>query len=156
MNVRTHRAPGRLPARLLLVAFLAAAGGVDAAYKWLDDQGNVHYTQSPPPDRPAEALELPPPPRNAADAQERLRRQVQQSDAYLREREQQARADAKLEQEAAQTREKCEWARRNLEQLQSVQRVYATDAQGNRMRVPEEQRQAQLEAARKQIEEFCQ
>jgi len=34
----------------LLILFFVASPGYAAMYKWVDEAGNVHYTQSPPPE----------------------------------------------------------------------------------------------------------
>jgi len=45
---------------LLGVALLAATGAAAAPYKWVDKDGNVHYSDKPPPGGKAEEVELKP------------------------------------------------------------------------------------------------
>jgi hypothetical protein len=64
--------PSRAKLIALLVALLFVAGAV---YKWVDDQGNVHYSDKPPPGREAQVVPLAPgpTPEQQAQAEQRLR-----------------------------------------------------------------------------------
>ena len=96
-----HR-PCRLPAWLLGAALVAAATGAEAGerlYRWVDDQGRVHYSDTVPPDQAGQRREIkttegatvdtvePPPTREeleaeatrrAAEAQVRARQEAEQ------------------------------------------------------------------------------
>ncbi|MGH2577901.1 MAG: DUF4124 domain-containing protein, partial [Actinomycetota bacterium] len=51
----------RPPWPLLCAALCAAASPVFAEmYKWRDAEGQVHYSESPPPGRPVETIKPPP------------------------------------------------------------------------------------------------
>jgi len=67
-----------------------------------------------------------------------------------------AQAQAKKEAEMQQKKQRCETAHRDLERLQNAQRIYKTDKDGNRIRLGEDQRQAQIKATEKVIEKNCQ
>lgn len=56
---------------VLLIGVTAVSADV---YKWVDQQGETHYSQSPPPqNQKAELIKAPPPPAiNPADAQNSL------------------------------------------------------------------------------------
>ncbi len=144
------------PHRLLLIAALLVPAGVPAtAYKWVDEAGNVHYTQSPPPGRPAERIGPPPPPADPEDARRRVEERIERADEYLEQRRKEREERLAAEREAEERLLECEQARENLQQLQMVQRPFEVTDSGERVRMSEEQRQAAIERARQRVEEFC-
>lgn len=147
----------KLQGILLLAGALALPLSVSAAiYKWTDSDGHVHYSQSPPPDgRPAEEIKPPPDPTDTSSALKDLKAQEQKLDQLRKERLKQRKDKASAEKKAAALKARCDDAHNRLERLQTTVRVFKTDAQGNRVRVPEEERQADLEKARKDIAKYC-
>jgi len=145
--------------RTFLLALAAAALALPAAaqvYKWLDEDGRVHYSAQRPP-AGAEQLETIEPRDTEASpqARKRLAEQQKRLEALRRQREQREQRAAEQAAAEASRRENCAKARENLQNLQTAIRIYETDDQGNRVRVGEEQRQANIEQARAAIEEFC-
>ena len=143
--------------RWVLIWALALSSQSMAAgiYKWVDEQGNVQYTQTPPPDKPATRFETRPEPVDTEGALEKLEQQKDKSDAFLKERAAQAEEQKKSEQEAAKLSEQCARARKNLEQLETTNRLFSPNEEGDRVRMTEEERQAGMTKAKSQIEEFC-
>lgn len=143
---------------LLLAAALALPLCASAAiYKWTDSNGHVHYSQSPPPDgRPAEEIKPAPDPTDTSSALKGLKAQEQKLDQLRKERLKQRKEKAGAEKKAAAMKARCDDARRRLERLQTTTRVYKTDAQGNRIRLPEPERQADIGKARKDVDKYCQ
>jgi hypothetical protein len=144
----------------LAVAALAFATGVHAneIYKWVDEDGNIHYE-----DRPSGA---PTEERLALNYRRTDSGAVQQRVAARHEREA-SRAEAKSQAEAAdreaadnaaaaQERKKsCERARARLETYLQSPRLYRTDANGERVYLDDEQRQEARRKAEEQVTEFC-
>lgn len=126
----------------------------DGMYRWVDEQGRVHYGQVPPSGVQAEQMRRASPPADQA-AQERLQRET----GVREERQQQARSEEETQaQDEANRRmrqENCERARNNLDALTSRGgRVTLRDGDQYRM-LEEEERQTMIERARNQIREFC-
>ncbi|MGE0385039.1 MAG: DUF4124 domain-containing protein [Gammaproteobacteria bacterium] len=153
---------------ITLAAVLAAtiaAAPAHAIYKWTDDQGNVQYSDSPPPPgRSGEKIKPPPPTDNAA-AQKALKQRTERAfgdqgkggSGPGREAaagEAGAKKDEKKEDPAAR-KARCESARTAVDRLQNAQRIYKTDAAGNRVRQSAEEVAQQLTAARKSMQENC-
>jgi hypothetical protein len=150
MNLINHRWPG-LIAGVVLCTLAGAAGAV---YKWVDEDGNVHYSQTPPNDRPATEIELPE--SSASDAAlKRLEHDQKRAEQMREQRLKAAEEQLAAKKEEEDRKKKCAWARGNLTELQTSNRIYQTDASGARSRVPEEQRQERIKRAQEQIEEFC-
>ncbi len=140
---------------VLLIGVTAVSADV---YKWVDQQGETHYSQSPPPrNQKAELIKAPPPPAiNPADAQlevdELIAQQVEDRKAR---QEQQAVVQEVAEQEAIR-RQNCQTAKHNLQQYQdNLGRRYVND-DGNVTRIKEEVRQQKIKDQQNNIQEFCQ
>ncbi|MGH6634710.1 MAG: DUF4124 domain-containing protein [Gammaproteobacteria bacterium] len=141
---------------MLVWAFALSSQSMGAGiYKWVDEQGNVQYTQTPPPDKPATRFETRPEPVDTEGALEKLKQQKDKSDAFFKERDTQAKEQEKSEQEAAQRSENCARARENLKKLETTNRLFRTNEQGERVKMTDEDRQAGMSTAKSQIEEFC-
>ncbi|MGH8659211.1 MAG: DUF4124 domain-containing protein [Gammaproteobacteria bacterium] len=141
---------------VLIWAFAASSQSLGAGiYKWVDEQGKVQYTQTPPPDKPATRFETRPEPVDTEGALEKLEQQKDKSDAFFKERDTQTKELKKSEQEAAKRSEQCARARENLAQLETINRLFRTDEAGDRVKMTEEERQAGITTARSQIKEYC-
>lgn len=140
-----------LPLALLFSTALSAA-----MYKWVDENGQTHYSQYPPPAQDYEALQPPPPPASdAGQAQQRLEQLLQRQEEQRQGREQAEQEAAAAEQQAEQRRKACAAARHNLEILTTGGRKRITGPDGVARYLPEEERQAKIAEARQQIEEYC-
>ena len=60
---------------LIICSLLFAAVAIGAVYKWVDDEGNVHYGDTPPKDQEKETIEIAPapPPKTIIEEQDRDR-----------------------------------------------------------------------------------
>lgn len=123
-------------------------------YKWVDDEGNVQYTQTPPPDRQAETIK-PPPSVDSESAGKTLTEKKQQLDMRRQQDSRAAEETQKVAAEAAKKKQACEAARQSLEKLQSTPRVYEKDAYGDRRRIAEEERQKRISEAQERIGKTC-
>lgn len=138
---------------LLLWALVAGAHG--QAYKWVDEQGQVHYGQQPPTGGQAETLPLPKARAPAGDPGEATRARSEASDERRQEADEaQAQAQARAEQEQAR-RDACATMRTNLEVLQTRSRVRELK-DGEYVPLSPEAQQARIEELRTQLEEHCQ
>jgi hypothetical protein len=142
---------------LLAFAAFSAVAESQNMYKWTDDQGEVHYSQFPPPGHKAEKMKAPPPApgpsTNAGgnDLQE-------PGDATKKQDEKQAQEenDAKRKAALEEMRKKnCEIARQNLVNLQRGGNVRYKGPNGEVIRLTEEDRQKRIEDANTHIKENC-
>jgi hypothetical protein len=141
----------RFPLWLLLAALPLAAGA--QAYRWVDEKGQVHYSQTPPPGKNAQPV-APPPPPAAAPNQDALKRALQDGAAGEPESRAQAERMAEYQQQLEQ---QCKQAREQLAYMEAKtsQRLGTTDEQGNVSRVTEEQFQARRSELQRTIAERC-
>lgn len=155
-----------LPLRLLLLLSMVivtfSAWADSEIYKWVDEEGNVHYSDcAPPPSCDAETIQAPQEP-NAADvrrAQARLNKMLEEQHVSKSEREQE-----KLEKErqrvlamtvAVAKKRVCIRARQNLHVLQVQKPVFYLDEEGEYVYLDEKTRQAEIQRMQQLITENC-
>lgn len=143
-------------ASVIAAGLLLAAGTAGAqAYKWVDAQGKVHFSDTPPPDRPAAAIRIKPqmPEDPAAVARQRdWRTQLEESRTRNHAEEKQARS-AESSRKTAELR--CRAARRELDTLQRCRRIYRTGDDGQREYLADNDRPALLQRAQERVERVC-
>ena len=133
---------------------LASPGLLAEMYKWVDDEGQVQYSQSPPPGRPAQTIK-PPPKVDSKAARDKLKQQLQDFEVRGDKRQEQAEADQKTQEQAGERKADCEAARERLAKLAGKPRILQYAEDGSSKRLTEEERQAAIAEARKKIEEHC-
>jgi hypothetical protein len=139
------------------IVLLAALPGIATAaiYKWVDENGQVQYTETPPPGG-IEASEMKPPP-EPADQEGTIERE-QKLEKALDERRGSRDASAKKAAEDAdynrQKAERCEAARRRLEQAERPLTNFV-EADGTQRRATEEERLEQIKQSQEQVKKFC-
>ncbi len=136
---------------LLVVAALPSLAAAQA-YRWVDEKGQVHYTQTPPVNRQYDAIGPAPPP--AASNQDDLNKALEKD---IKDRPKQQEAAAKAELAHAKRQETCKKAMEQLAYLEArtARRLSTTDAQGNASRMTEEQFQQRRTAEQQKIKENC-
>lgn len=154
---------------LIVVVVLAVQpvfGAGAKVYKWVDSEGNVSYSASPPKDAQAEELQVPTgaPPRAAPaddEAEQAARGEATPTagdDAI--ETPEGETAELSPEQQAAErelNQANCKIARQNLKTLNEMPaRVLERDAEGNVVRLGDDEIAQRRERALQNIEKFCQ
>jgi hypothetical protein len=123
----------------LSLSFFFTSAQAVSLYKWTDEEGNVHYSQSPPEDRNAEEMQV--------------------KDEPVPETPEQAMDSAPPEgigqdPERLKIRQrKCEIARNNLAVYEASNRVQKED--GSIIVMSEEMRKMKIEEAQEKVKEFC-
>jgi len=142
----------------LMLALLGAGGALASEiYKWVDDEGNVHYGDRPV-GEPVERLEIESRPTDPARIQA-----MNQARAADRAKAADAKAAAALEQpttmevreEADERARKCTAYKAQLEAYTNNRRLYHESADGEREYLSDEEIKATRERAAQQVEEFC-
>lgn len=139
-----------------LLALLVFTANVPAAdmYKWVDEEGVVHYSQTPPPpDIQAETIK-PPPEVNTEKAREELQKQQELVEKIREQRLEDKKEEKLAQKELEQKRANCEMARKRLASYEQP-RVRYTGEDGKRYYFTEEERQEQIQKSKDMIKEFC-
>jgi len=138
---------------LLAVLIVAAPFPVLAEiYRWVDAQGRVHYTQTPPPARPAETVRPAAPPAGGGD--NGLKQYAEQLDKQrMEQQKQQAEAETEKQQRAA----RCAEVQQRLKLLgeRSPNRLATQLPDGSYERWTSEKYDEQLGQARQAAERDC-
>lgn len=141
----------------IVLGWLIVAGLAQAAmYKWVDENGVTQYTQYPPPNRKVEVMAPPPPPAEDPEvAQKKLEATLQKQNEQREAATTAGEEQAKTTEQAKQREKNCQAARSNLEKLTTGGRKRVIGADGVASYLTEEDQQARIDKAKKQIEEFC-
>jgi hypothetical protein len=141
---------------LLAVSAAVPAADTQGIYKWTDDQGEVHYTQFPPPGHSAEKLHAVPPPASPPQVLDKDLQQQMQTMQQQKKEQQQGARDAKEWAEIQKIRrQNCDTANKNLVSLQRGSNVRYVDTDGKVKHLTEEERNKRIDEANKQIKEYC-
>lgn len=146
--------------RLVCLTFmlsLFATAAFAEIYKWVDENGQTHYTQQAPRDVPATVIKTPPPPAidpNIAQQQvdDLIKQQESEEKMSIEQQNQQKiAAENKAEQE-----KNCKIAQQQLQQYQNNPGRRIMDADGNVTRLTEEERQQKIKEAQENVTKYCQ
>lgn len=136
--------------RYLLIALLFSITSLSQAgiYKWVDEQGNVHYSQKRPQDKQYERIKAPA--SAPADAQSPY---ATSKESDKEGDKKGSTADSESAKNAELRRKNCEAAKKNLQIYQVYNRV--KDDKGNYIRLDDNDRARLIEQNKQAIEEFC-
>ena len=138
----------------LLRIYLLAGNAYAAMYKWVDEDGNVQYTQSPPPAGIEAETIQPPPEVDSAPAIKQMEEQDKQFDEIRKQQQKQADKDAQEAAKVAMQKKNCEMAKSRLESY-ARPRVKFVQKDDSRVTATEEERQEQIKKSEDMIKEFC-
>lgn len=128
--------------------------------KWVDEQGEVHYSDQVPKNvtkvqklKFKDTISSPP-----ADNPYVRKSTKEMEDEFQRGKAARAN-DAKKEEQARDHAEakriNCASARNNLGAMQQSGRMFKTDANGERVYLDDSQRQQQMDAAQRAVDQYC-
>lgn len=137
----------------LIVLFFTTASA--ETYRWVNEDGVVTFSQTPPPDAKAETVKIRSTPSSSADTSEdRLEKLRQRLADSEEDRELKKTKQKDLAEDKARNKQNCNAARKNLAQLTALaNRLYKVGDEY--LRLTEEDRQKRMQQARDQIKEHC-
>ncbi len=141
-----------LPA-VTLLALIASAEAADV-YRWVDDNGRVHYSDQPHQngERPMRVAPATPPDADLAQRQQRQRRLLQ---IYAEDREREEAAKRKQQAEQAERDRRCRYARRGVAHLEQGGVFYQSDDDGQRRYFSEQDIEARKSRWRSEVSKWC-
>jgi len=155
MLTRYSRPGGRLAWAVCGLALLFAGTVADAAtvYKWKDADGNLHFSDKPPPDGTAETTQI----GTARDpyTQERLEQMKAEAAASSVRREVTKSVAEEQAREAETLAAHCRDSRAKLDNLENSRRPQFVNAQGEREFIDEDKRAEWIKAAQAEIDKHC-
>lgn len=148
MNVRQ--------AFVLLLASVPVLAAADQVYKWVDEQGHVHFSQTPPPSAVSNVRQVtvtsPAPDPQSLQNQQLLQKQLADKDKAEKDAAAKNKPDPAVE---ALKKQKCDDMRAQLQVLQLGGRTVIVDAQGNRNYVSDDDRAKQEKQLQDQLAKDC-
>ena len=124
-------------------------------YKWVDEEGNVSYSDKPPPGIKSEEIKK----RNYGvtdeEAQKQLDSLTEKANALQQERDIKTEVSAQQEKRSETIKKNCDISRSNLELLTSQSRVTLKDAQGNNYFLSDQEKQSKTLDAQANVDRYC-
>ncbi|OUR63956.1 hypothetical protein A9Q79_09415 [Methylophaga sp. 42_25_T18] len=126
-------------------------------YKWVDEEGQTHYSQQAPVGQETELLKAPPPPASLpADAQSKIDQLINEQNEARYEQKRQAAEQQQTLKQQEQQETNCKRSQENLQKfLDNPGRRYK-QADGTVTRLAEEERQKRIQEFKLDINEYCQ
>jgi hypothetical protein len=143
-------------ALVLLISPGAPGAGI---YKWVDDKGVTHYSESPPEGRASSTLKPPPaPPRGAVGAPTPKTWQEKEQE-FQRRRAERGETETKRETQETEDRvakdRRCRIAQNRLQVLQTQRPVYRFNAKGEREYYDDATRASEIGRVKDEIAATC-
>ena len=139
-----------------LLAVICLAAAADQMYKWVDKDGHVHYSQTPPPSTGVQAqsvnISAPAPDPVTLKNEQNLAQQIKTKDQQAQDAAQKQQQDA---QKQAQQKKNCDELRERLVVLTQSRRPATVDAQGNTTYLSDDDIQKQEQDLNDQIAKNC-
>lgn len=157
---RRARCAALLP--LLLLSGLMAPCLVQAGeiYKWVDDNGVIHFGDRPPQQARASVETIDPQlrqsgvgPGGTADSGLEVNEQGETLAQQRREEISQTREESRLSQEQLQSA--CDYHRKELARFEPARRITYTNDEGEVVRLDDDQRMALVETSRGFLDQYC-
>lgn len=135
----------------LMLANVLAIPGIQAeVYKWVDEQGVVNYTKSPPgPSRDAKKLNI-----DGTRTESRTEDKGSTTAEDAEKLEAQSEATARYKENLEKLKKSCEKSRNNLALFKGDMPV-SMEIEGKFVTLTPEQRQAEIDNLEKSIQEHC-
>ena len=146
--------------RAIILLILACAWTAASAqvYTWRDASGKIHYSDTPPPGVDAKKMRAGAQ-SGATPSPSVPARSLAEQDMEFRKRQTDAdKARAKAEQEkndAEDSKRNCEDARKQLNALESGQRMSRLNEAGEPIALDDEMRAQEIDKARKSVQSWC-
>ncbi len=145
---------------LLILLALASTNAFAEINKWVDDQGQVHYSDQPPPsDAQSKTLRTTDENPDSTSGGTAENKTFVEREAELKKEkaEKQSAADKSAQKQAAEDTLKanCLSAQENLRSLQSGARIMQIDDKGERSYLNDTQLQQRIENAQQNVSKYC-
>ncbi len=127
-------------------------------YKWVDDKGQVHYSEKPPKEKRSATeirIRTYTPHAPLISPEQRKQQRDNLLRAFQEERQIRNEAKEKKEQKAAKNRNNCIHARDRLKSFERARVLYDLDEQGERVYLSDAQRKRTEDNLRAQIKKWC-
>lgn len=155
----------------LILPLLFPSAALSEAYKWYDEEGRVHYGDTPPQNIECEEIEIKQDDRADCDDKDsyaqRREKALMEAERRIEQRKQQQAEKTARNKSRRLIRKQCTESREQLEVLKTRMPVYRDDNgkyraawrydayRGERRYLDEEERRREIQRTRKMIDQYC-
>lgn len=136
---------------LCLLPFTAFGAG--QVFKWVDEQGNVHFGDRPD-KQDSEVVDMPVFKTDPV-MEERQKAREESAEKEKEGAAKQAESDAAAQKQQEQREKNCKTARERAEQIQTVRRLFRIDEKGERHDMSDAERVEALKMAKEDVTKWC-
>ncbi|MGZ5080768.1 MAG: DUF4124 domain-containing protein [Usitatibacter sp.] len=134
---------------LLLVPLAAAAQSI---YKWVDEKGVTHFSESPPPDGKATKVEVKPTGTEKPRVDNWKERELE---SRQRRVQKEGAEEENLRKQESERTQRCSHAREALDTVKNSRRIYRLDDKGERVYMEDKDRPEAIEKWSREVERYC-
>lgn len=148
----------KLTIAALFGALLAAPVMAAQFYKWSDEQGVTHYSESPPPETAKGATEVKVQTRTPSGSEaavENLQKQREAATKSLTDAEKKKTSASPVKTDKSEYAERCKKLQANLATLENSGRVSEPDDKGEKRYLTDEEKNKRMDDTRRQIKAYC-
>jgi hypothetical protein len=141
----------------LLLGWSSLASGA-GVYKWVDEQGRVHYGERPPERIQAQEMQIKEAPPDVSPIEDEAGRRDKEQRllrAFDEERAQKKELQQKSREEQEKRQRNCALARDRLRRYQNASSLYNLDKQGERRTLSDAERSASEQRAQQDVARWC-
>jgi hypothetical protein len=148
---------------LVVIVLFSSQLAAEKVYKWVDENGQIHYSSQKPVNHKAETMKLKKAPKvvpkPTTDDENKAAAGIETADAAETEAEAAAKEAARAQLAAADiinNKKQCDLARKNYQALNATVRVSRTNDKGEVVRMTDDERVNSLLIAQQAISQYCQ
>ena len=126
-----------------------------AMYKWVDEDGNVHYTQTRPESDVETEIIRPVPKADNTELEREISDRKAREKAYEEYRKEKEKEQELIAKQKAQEEANCKTSKELLEKVKSLRRFRVKDEEGNPQWASNEEHQATIDRVQANVRKFC-
>jgi hypothetical protein len=134
------------------LALVALGAMAQPMYKWVDEKGVTHFSESPPPDGKATKVEVKPTGTEKPRTDDWKERELESR--QRRAQKEGADEETRKKEERERT-QRCTRAREGLDTVTNTRRVYRLDEKGERVYLEDKDRPAAIEKWSQEVQRYC-
>ncbi len=126
-------------------------------YKWVDDDGQIHYSQTPPAQQEAIIVKTQKGPKTTPEqSSQAVEQLINEQEQRQQEQASQQQQQMDARQQAEMAAKNCQIAKDNLQQYLDNPNTRIKQDDGTVVRIDEDERQKRIKEYRRDINTFCQ
>lgn len=150
-SVRVMFFHGLLSLAAILIPESTSAAGV---YKWVDENGKVHYSDRPQGSK-SQSIDIKSAPEAGQSEEARRRKRDKLLNVYAEERQERREKAEQKKQEIKKRKQRCNQSRDRLAGYERASYLYNLDEDGNRVVMNDKQRAALTRRAQASVKKWC-